>query len=179
MIAHSAPVEGHGGGVRGGVHVGSGRVAFVAEQLLRPNRGGIGTYTENLIRAYERLYGPTTLVTTHSFGQRRSLLDLDAMTHSTGGVVSKCRGIEHAVVSRLWERGLIRLRHCEAADVVHATSFHFPDVAQRRGRFGSTRVGPKLSVFIHDLAWREYPEFFSPRGVEFHDRGLRRAAFGR
>jgi glycosyltransferase involved in cell wall biosynthesis len=136
------------------------RVGFTVEQVLRPVPGGIGTYTDQLRVAYARTYGPPTLIS--SQGDR---LDLDSASrksaqHDWVGQVS------HAVTTRLWERGLRTPSQLANLDVLHATSFHFPDPGPR---------GPQLSVFVHDLAWKRHPEFFPERGRRFHDRGLRRS----
>jgi glycosyltransferase involved in cell wall biosynthesis len=138
------------------------RVAITAEQLLRSTPGGIGTYTEQLLRAYRRNFGAPVVVSSRpSKSMRRVLNELgDARpthfgAHTTG---------------RLWERGFGRLpKSIRDIDVLHATSFHYPDV-----RSTGTKMHPRLSVFVHDLAWIHHPEFFSPRGRSFHDRGLNR-----
>jgi len=55
------------------------------------------------------------------------------------------------------------------ADVVHAPSLAAP-------RPGRTRA--PLVVTVHDLAWRQMPDAFPPRGRRWHERGLQRALDG-
>lgn len=140
------------------------RVAITADQLLRPNSGGIGTYTEQLIRAYGKAFDrPVVLSNKESWRNRGDV-------GSAGAHVSTL--FPHRVGGRLWEREiLLTPKSLHDLDVVHATSFHFPSI--RRSRSGVS--GPQLSVFVHDLAWKHQPEFFGRRGCAFHDRGLDRA----
>jgi glycosyltransferase involved in cell wall biosynthesis len=138
------------------------RVAITAEQILRPTPGGIGTYTEQLLRAYRRNFGaPIVLSSRPSASLRRVLNELgDARPTHFGAHIT----------GRLWERDFARLsKSLRDIDVLHATSFHYPDVHAR-----ASKTHPRLSVFVHDLAWIHHPEFFSPRGRSFHDRGLNR-----
>ncbi len=140
------------------------RVAITAEQLLRPNSGGIGTYTEQLIRAYGRAFGAPVVLSNRAPHHNPSDMGFGGQHLSTS--------FPHRIGGRLWERGILTLpRRLRGLDVVHATSFHFPSMRRR----GSTRPGPRLSVFVHDLAWKRHPEFFTERGRAFHDRGLDRA----
>jgi glycosyltransferase involved in cell wall biosynthesis len=139
------------------------RVAITAEQLMRPTPGGIGTYTEQLLRAYKRVFGAPVVLTSKPSARksRVALAELGDSRPTPFGM---------HITGRLWERGLLKLPKSLADfDVVHATSFHYPDV-----HIGATR--PCLSVFVHDIAWKHHPEFFSPRGRAFHDRALDRTA---
>ena len=140
------------------------RVAITAEQLLRPIPGGVGTYTEQLIRAYGRAFGAPLVLTNRP--SRRNDRDLGF------GGEHRATPFRHRLGGRLWEREVLAApRRLREFDVLHATSFHFPRVAKVRP--GSD--GLRLSVFVHDLAWRIHPEFFPARGRAFHDRGLDRA----
>jgi glycosyltransferase involved in cell wall biosynthesis len=136
------------------------RVGFTVEQLLRPTPGGIGTYTDQLRIAYSKRFGPLTLIS--SRGDRLALDSTSRQSPREHRIVQ----VSHAVTTRLWERGLRRPSLLANLDVLHATSFHFPDPGPH---------GPQLSVFVHDLAWKRYPEFFPERGRKFHERGLRRS----
>ncbi len=142
------------------------RVAITAEQLLRPTPGGIGTYTEQLLRAYRRQFGVATVLSSKPTpAARRALNELGDLHATAFGA---------HLTGRLWERGLIHLpKSLRGLDVVHATSFHFPNVHSGSSANSSF---PRLSVFVHDLAWIHHPEFFSTRGRTFHSRALERTA---
>lgn len=140
------------------------RVAITAEQLLRPIPGGVGTYTEQLIRAYGRAFDAPLVLTSRP--SRRNDRDLGF------GGEHRATPFPHRLGGRLWEREVLAApRRLRTFDVLHATSFHFPRVAKVR----ACQDGLRLSVFVHDLAWRIHPEFVPARGRAFHDRGLDRA----
>jgi glycosyltransferase involved in cell wall biosynthesis len=140
------------------------RVAITAEQLLRRVPGGIGTYTEQLLRAYRRNFGAPVVLSSKPGATMRRVLNELGEAHPTP--------FGAHITGQLWARGLARLpRSLRDIDVLHATSFHYPDV-----RVAGAKSHPRLSVFVHDLAWIHHPEFFSPRGRSFHDRGLDRTA---
>jgi glycosyltransferase involved in cell wall biosynthesis len=142
------------------------RVGITAEQLLRPTPGGIGTYTEQLLRSYRRNFGVPIVLSSKPSGAKEHMI-------SELGDVHVAPFGAH-LTGRLWELGALRLpKSLRCLDVVHATSFHFPDVHSGKSVKDSH---PRLSVFIHDLAWIHHPEFFSPRGRSFHRRGLERTA---
>lgn len=65
------------------------------------------------------------------------------------------------VLTRLWDWGVLRAGR--GFDVVHAPSLAMP-------------VTPApLSVMVHDVAWREVPDAFPPRGRRWHEAALGRA----
>lgn len=65
------------------------------------------------------------------------------------------------VLTRLWDWGVLRAPR--GFDVVHAPSL-------------ATLASPSpLSVTVHDVAWRELPSAFPPRGRRWHEGALGRA----
>jgi glycosyltransferase involved in cell wall biosynthesis len=133
---------------------------MTVEQLLRPTPGGIGTYTDQLRIAYTRAYGKPTLISSRGTG-----LNVDSVARQSSWQ-NRVDQVVHGVTTRLWERRLRRPKQLVGLDVLHATSFHFPDPGPN---------GPQLSVFVHDLAWKRHPNFFPERGRSFHDRNLKRS----
>ena len=129
------------------------RVLVVAEQLRRPVPGGIGTYVRGLVGALDGAVD-LTLWASRPPGRRP-----DPLT-ALGSVVTS--PLPAPVLVRAWDRGLGRPPG--RPDVVHATSFAVPppgDVA--------------LSVMVHDLAWRHFPEAYPARGRRWHEAALGRA----
>lgn len=138
------------------------RLVVVAEQLRRPVPGGIGTYVRGLLAGLAAAGGPTADVTLWASRPPRSGPDpLGAL----GRVVTS--RLPAPAMVRAWDRGLGRLPG--TPDVLHATSFAVPPPG----------TAP-LSVMVHDLAWRHFPEAYPRRGRRWHEaalgRALRRAA---
>ncbi len=131
------------------------KVAIFAEQLCRRPSGGIGVYTKQLIRSLSRLS------------------DVDSFAISSRGseavpdVSWRYVGPPHRATAEVLSRGLPLPGWRTAsrdADMIHATSFDLPP-----------RDSRPLTVFVHDLLWREWPHAYSQRGISFHERGLERA----
>lgn len=112
------------------------RVALTTEQLRRPTPGGIGRYTTALLGA---------------LGERT-----DVETVKIAGILPT------AITAQWWSRGgRVRKR----ADILHATSFAYPE------------MWPTVptTVFIHDVLWRSVGAgSLSDRGTAFHERALAR-----
>ncbi len=53
----------------------------------------------------------------------------------------------------------------KSTDVLHGSSWIVPPFSRRK----------TTSVFVHDLLWRSNPEWFTPRGVAWHERRLAEA----
>lgn len=68
------------------------------------------------------------------------------------------------VLTRAWDRGLLGPPRDRNDGILHATSLAFPP-ARRTA----------LTVMVHDVAWRQVPDAFPPRGRLWHERALRRA----
>ena len=130
------------------------KVLVVAEQLRRPVEGGIGTYARALLRGLAPFGEDVTLWTSRAPGGRPDPLG------ALGTVVTS--PLPAPALVRAWDRGLVRPPG--RPDVVHATSFAMPPVGRA-----------PMSVMVHDLAWRHFPEAYPPRGRRWHEAALQRA----
>jgi glycosyltransferase involved in cell wall biosynthesis len=130
------------------------RLLVVAEQLRRPVEGGIGTYVRGLLRGLSPLDADVTLWASRAPRSRADPLA------ALGRVVTS--PLPAPALVRAWDRGLVRPPG--GADVVHATSFALPPA-------GSV----PMSVMVHDLAWRHFPEAYPERGRRWHEAALGRA----
>ena len=127
-------------------------VALHVGQLLQPVPGGIGTYVRALL--------------THLPEQSVELSAFAAGTRPDGVTVPFTNlGWPHGTVRyEAWHR--FRRPQLPVSDaVVHGPSLAVPP---RRTRAGDAA----LVVTVHDVAFLRFPEFFTPRGVAFHRRGL-------
>jgi glycosyltransferase involved in cell wall biosynthesis len=126
------------------------RVAFHAGQLLQPVPGGIGRYeVEVLARLPDHSVDPVAFAS----GPRPASLAARVPWIDTGWPHGSVR-------YELWHRlrrPLVRV----PADLVHAPSLAVPPVD-----------GRPLVVTAHDIAFLRLPHVTTPRGVQFHRRGL-------
>lgn len=127
---------------------------MVAEQLRRPVEGGIGTYVRGLLGGLSTLGADVTLWASRAPRGRADPLA------ALGRVVTS--PLPAPALVRAWDRGLGRAP--AGADVVHATSFAMPPA-------GSV----PMSVMVHDLAWRHFPQAYPDRGRRWHEAALGRA----
>ena len=125
---------------------------MVAEQLRRPVPGGIGTYIRGLVAG---LRGPDVTMWA-SRPPRRGPDPLAAL----GPVVTS--PLPAKALVKAWDVGLVRPPG--SPDVLHATSFAVPPPGT-----------VPLSVMVHDLAWRHFPEAYPHRGRLWHEAALVRA----
>ena len=130
------------------------RVLVVAEQLRRPVAGGIGTYVRGLLDGLSSLDPEVTL-----WASRPSRADGDPLP-ALGRLVTS--PLPAPLLVRAWDRGLGRPPG--RPDVLHATSFAVPPPGD-----------VPLSVMVHDLAWRHFPDAYPPRGRRWHEAALGRA----
>ena len=131
------------------------RVLVVAEQLRRRVPGGIGTYVRGLLGGLSRLEADVTL-----WASRPPAADDGDPLAAFGRVVTS--PLPAPLLVRAWGLGLGRPPG--RPDVVHATSFAVPPPADA-----------PLSVMVHDLAWRHFPEAYPARGRRWHEAALGRA----
>lgn len=129
------------------------RVQLVAEQLLQDVPGGIGVYTRALMRAL-----PVAGVQVEPVvaWHRSSHLHDAGLTHA------RRLHLPRRPLYQRWTRGKRPGAGGDGA-VVHAPSLAFPPRDHR-----------PLIVTVHDVLFRDHPEVFTPRGVEFHERMLGR-----
>jgi glycosyltransferase involved in cell wall biosynthesis len=140
------------------------RLLVVAEQLRRAVPGGIGTYARGL------LAGLDALDAVNASGPGRARPDVTIWaSRAPRGRPDALAALAPVVASPLparaqvwaWDRGIGRPPG--QPDLVHATSFAVP---------ATGRV--PLSVMVHDLAWRHFPEAYPPRGRRWHEAALGR-----
>jgi glycosyltransferase involved in cell wall biosynthesis len=145
----------------------SGRqVLLVVEQLRRAVPGGIGTYVRGLLQGLGELGDPeadgSPSVTLYASRPRREPDPLAALGHALS--VSR---LPAPLLTRAWTWGLADVPR--GPEVIHATSLAAPPA----------RHAP-LVVSVQDLAFRDVPEAFPPRGRRWHERAwseaLRRAS---
>ena len=129
------------------------RVLVVAEQLRRPVPGGIGTYVRGLLDGLSSADAEITLWASRPSGGKDPLAALGRLVTSP---------LPAPLLVRAWDRGLCRPP--DRPDVLHATSFAVPPPGD-----------VPLSVMVHDLAWRQFPEAYPPRGRRWHEAALARA----
>lgn len=134
-------------------------VLVVVEQLRRAVPGGIGTYARGLLQG---------LAAMDAFDRPRLALHAsrapsqpDPLASIAPVIAARLPG---PLLTRAWDRGWLRPPR-SAADVVHATSLAFPP----------TPSALPLTVMVHDLAWRDVPDAFPPRGRRWHEAALGRA----
>jgi glycosyltransferase involved in cell wall biosynthesis len=130
------------------------RVLVVAEHLRRPVEGGIGTYVRGLLRGLSGLGVDTTL-----YASRPPSTGPDPVA-ALGPVVTS--PLPAPALVRAWDLGWGRLPGTH--DVVHATSFALPPAGDA-----------PMSVMVHDLAWRHFPDAYPDRGRRWHEAALGRA----
>lgn len=132
-------------------------VLVVAEQLRRPVPGGIGTYVRGLVQGLASL-GPedpdVTLWASRAPSAGPDPLDMLGPPVVTSVLPSR-------MLVRAWDRGLVRPPG--HPDVVHATSFAAPPPG-----------AAPLSMMVHDLAWRHFPDAYPERGRRWHEAALGR-----
>ena len=134
------------------------RVLVVAEQLRRPVPGGIGTYVRGLVQGLAGLGDETPDVTLWASWAPGA--GPDPLAALGPPVVTSL--LPAPVLVRAWDRGLVGPPG--HPDLLHATSFAAP-------RPGAV----PLSMMVHDLAWRHFPEAYPERGRRWHEAALGRA----
>jgi len=129
------------------------KVVLVVEQLRRSVPGGIGTYARGLLQGLDAIDEPIDIAL-HASRPPASSDPLESFGHP---VISS--RLPAQALTRAWDRGILR---APSADVVHATSLAVPPTAAA------------LSVLVHDLAWRDVPGAYPPRGRRWHEAALNR-----
>jgi len=135
------------------------RVLVVAEQLRRPVPGGIGTYVRGLLHGFAGLDDSVAPDVT-LWASRPPRIGSDPLSGLGPAVLTS--SLPAPMLVRAWDRGVRRPPGCH--DIVHATSFAVPPAG-----------GAPLSVMVHDLAWRHFPDAYPPRGRRWHEAALARA----
>ncbi len=134
------------------------KVVLVAEQLRRTVPGGIGTYVRGLVKGLGDMgsAGPDLALWASRLPARRD----DPVAGL--GLPTVVSPLPSAALVKAWDEGWSA--YAGEADVVHAPSLAVPP-----------RRRTPLAVAVHDLAWREFPDAFPPRGRRWHEAALGRA----
>jgi glycosyltransferase involved in cell wall biosynthesis len=127
-------------------------VTLVVEQLRRAVQGGIGTYTLGLMQGLREM------------GDDAPPIRLAASRGPELGYPTLTSRLPSRALTRLWDRGL-GAGLVKGSRLVHATSMATPYPA-----------GTPVVVTVHDVAWREAPDTFPPRGRRWHEAALQRCA---
>jgi alpha-1,3-rhamnosyl/mannosyltransferase len=130
-------------------------VLIVVEQLRRRAPGGIGTYARGLLQGLGRLNPAPDIALLAS----RPGPGVDPLASLGMPVVTS--PLPGPMLTRAWDLGVLGAP--AGFDVVHAVSLAVP----------RSRV-PAVAT-VHDLAWRQVPDAFPPRGRRWHEAALRRA----
>ena len=133
-------------------------VLVVAEQLRRPVPGGIGTYIRGLLCGLAALGDDGPAPTLYASRPTPGPPATDPLA-ALGPVVTSPLAAKALVWA--WSHGLGRVP--DGHGVVHATSFAVPPTG-----------GVALTVMVHDLAWRHFPEAYPGRGRRWHEAALAR-----
>jgi glycosyltransferase involved in cell wall biosynthesis len=131
------------------------RVLIVVEQLRRKAPGGIGTYARGLLQGLGRMDPAPDIALLAS----RPGAGVDPLASLGMPVVAS--PLPGPMLTRAWDLGLLSAP--DGFDVVHAVSLAVP----------RSRV-PAVAT-VHDLAWRQVPDAFPPRGRRWHEAAFRRA----
>lgn len=134
-------------------------VLITADQLRRPVPGGIGTYVRSLTRALsERTDIDPRLWA--SAQPLRSRLSHDPLRDIKVPLTTS--RLPGRLLTRAWDRDMGKVPSGFA--VIHATS---------------TAVPPKsstpMTVMVHDLGWRSFPDAYPESGRAWHEAALARA----
>jgi glycosyltransferase involved in cell wall biosynthesis len=144
-------------------------VLIVVEQLRRRAPGGIGTYARGLLQGLGRIEaGPGGQPGVAPGGA--SGIDVTLLASRPGrgadplasfGLPVVSPPLPGALLTRAWDTGLLGAPG--GFDVVHAVSLAVP------------RSSAPAVATVHDLAWRQVPDAFPPRGRSWHEAALERA----
>ncbi len=134
------------------------RVLVVAEQLRRPV-SGIGTYIRGLLQGLSGSDEPDVAL----WASRPPRGRADPVAGFGRPVLTS--PLPGPAMTRAWDREVGRPPG--RPDVVHATSLAIPPTG-----------GAPLTVMVHDLAWRHFPEAYPDRGRRWHEAALGRAVAG-
>jgi glycosyltransferase involved in cell wall biosynthesis len=151
------------------------RVTVVAEQLRRRVPGGIGTYATGLLCGLAALQPrpDVSIVASPAPSNRRDpLTEFGFPVSAVGGPFlaglarsPRWPSAPSQIVTRLWARGMLKLgsERDGRTDLVHSVSLAAPPVGRT-----------PLTVMVHDVAWRQTPESYPPRGLAWHEAALSR-----
>jgi glycosyltransferase involved in cell wall biosynthesis len=144
----------------------SDNILMVVEQLRRRVPGGSGTYAAGIITGLLRLRVEGTPMPPVTLYASRATRDYGTSVDpiASSGLPLITSSLPGPVLTRGWDAGLLRAP--SDFGVVHGVSLAVPRPAHSSAR---------TIVTLHDLAWRQLPDAFPPRGRKWHERAFLRA----
>lgn len=143
------------------------RALVIAEQLRGRVPGGIGTYVDGLCLGLTREHDLDVTIGASAWRAKSSNASDEASRdplEQYGYPLWRSRW-SSTVMSRLWDYGFASpTSRSRRWDVVHATSLLLPPTKD-----------DVLTVMVHDVGWRHYPDAYTRRGCRWHERALIRA----
>ncbi len=137
-------------------------VVVTADQLRHRIPGGIGVYTQGLLRGLTEIAVVPTVVLSRGpyLSEALGMVPRDRVIHAA---------LPQRALSKAWDLGWpLSARARRGAQIVHATSLSTPGRGRRSGRV-------PLSVFIHDVSFLRFPDAYPTRGLSWHRSALVRA----
>lgn len=129
------------------------KALLTAEQLRRKVPGGVGTYVRGLVQGFTS--EPDADIALWASRGSDSALAEFGLPVVTSRLPSK-------FLTRAWDKG--RSAPPEGWDVIHATSLAVPPASSQ-----------PMTVTVHDVGWRTFPDAYPDRGREWHEASLKRA----
>ena len=135
-------------------------VLLAVEQLRRRVPGGVGRYAACLLDGLVAAGAPVAgLVASRHGGPGDDPL-------ARWGFPVLASALPAVALTRLWDAGVLAAP--PGAPLVHSVSLAAPPPRRGQGR-------QVLTLTVHDLAWRAFPEATTARGRRWHEAALRRA----
>ena len=138
-------------------------VLVAVEQLRRTVPGGIGAYARGLLAGLAQCAAEGDGVEVTLLASRAPRGEVDPLRAFGRPVVAS--PLPGPLLTRAWDHSWVRAP--DGFDVVHSVSLAAPMLEA-----GSSS---RLSVTVHDVAWRRHPEATTSRGRRWHEGALHRA----
>ncbi len=122
-------------------------ISIVTEQLRKRIPGGIGTYCRGLLKGLKELENDD------------EIYQLNGLTF----VGEKATSLAWDFKLPLYKESLVKQGISSKQKLVHSTSFEIPPIK---------RV---MTTMVHDVLWKSYPQAYTKRGIEWHDKALEKA----
>lgn len=145
------------------------RVLVATEQVRRRVPGGVGRAAVELVRACSPELGADL-----TLWASRPVHGVAGDPLAVLGWPVRSSRLPSQLLVAGWDLGLVSAPR--GFDVVHAVSLAAPPArGQRVARRGVARESPKVTLTVHDLAWRRHPGSTTRRGYRWHEAALLRA----
>jgi glycosyltransferase involved in cell wall biosynthesis len=166
-----------GSSERGSSERGSGGVLMVVEQLRRAVPGGSGTYAAGVISGIQKMRQkniaspPIALLASKPRGQMDPGTGTSMDPIIGSGLPYISVGLPAPLLTRGWDSGLVRAP--SRFRLIHGASMAVPRPALQTST--TTRTRTRTIVTVHDIAWRQVPFAYPPRGRKWHEHALIRS----